>query len=154
MKEVVPGLYRGPRCHPDEIVENKIDVVLCLQSGLWDLATNDPYDNFDFHFYDIQVVNIGMSDFTPPEQDAVNRAINTIERSLKYGRRVYIHCKSGVDRTGFVVAAYRMRVQKKPFKEAYEEWVREGRHFWYFWWKYALKKYESSLNKLMAKEKK
>lgn len=48
-------------------------------------------------------------------------AVAEIMRCEKAGKPVLVHCAAGAQRTGGVVAAYRMLVQKKSPEEAYEE---------------------------------
>ncbi|HUV86117.1 MAG TPA: hypothetical protein VMX79_03305, partial [bacterium] len=49
-------------------------------------------------------------------------------------RPVFVHCHAGVDRTGFVVAAYRVKVEGWTPEKAYEEMARLGFHSFLFWW--------------------
>ncbi len=145
MIKVDQYLYRGPRpANPNDLLDKKIGAIISLESGLWDLATNDEYENFDFYKFKIAQISIGLSDFMPPTKNEINRALEAIEYFRSRGVRVYVHCKSGVDRTGFIMAVYRMKKEGWTFKEAHAEWVTRGRHFWYFWWKSELKKYEGS----------
>lgn len=53
-------------------------------------------------------------------------AIRLIHESANAGRPVLVHCYAGAQRTGGVVACYRMLVQKKPPSEAYAELMRYG----------------------------
>lgn len=53
--------------------------------------------------------------------DDYAEAVAEIMRCEKAGKPVLVHCAAGAQRTGGVVAAYRMLVQKKTPEEAYQE---------------------------------
>jgi protein tyrosine/serine phosphatase len=53
-------------------------------------------------------------------------AIEAIQRARKENKPVLIHCSAGAQRTGGVVAGYRMLVEGKPPDEARAEMVRYG----------------------------
>ncbi len=44
---------------------------------------------------------------------------------------VFVHCDHGNDRTGIVIAAWRVRIQGWSFDEAYAEMMRAGFHEWW-----------------------
>ncbi len=55
---------------------------------------------------------------------------------------VYVHCDHGVDRTGMVLAAYRIQVDGWTFERAYEEMRSHGFHEeWLVSWKSRLAEY-------------
>jgi len=54
------------------------------------------------------------------------RAIAAIVHSRQKGKPVLVHCAAGAQRTGGVVAAYRMLIEKKPPSLAYAELSRYG----------------------------
>lgn len=129
-------IYRGPR--PDNLfnlrVDYHIDTLIDLEAGFYDLtkcgAMQFPAD-FGMAYY-----HIPCSDFVPPSKQCVFKCLDL----MRQDRVVYIHCLSGVDRTGFVCAVYRMKVQRWSFEDAVAEWKKIGRHPWYFWWERELKK--------------
>lgn len=142
MIPVATNLYRGPR--PKDLRHLRslgIDSIINLESGLWELFTDDVYERQSPPDFDIRAYHLKCSDIWPPSMWAVRRAIEIIKRETEAGRKVYVHCKSGVDRTGFVIAVYRMMVEGKTFEEAHSEWILRGRHIWYFWWKWNLARY-------------
>lgn len=135
------NLFRGPR--PTDLRALKasgIKRVISLESGMYQalqVHSETYYENvmqFPVDF-GIEEYNMPCSDITPPE----DRVVEKILTLLCDRKPTYIHCLSGVDRTGYICAVYRMRSQGWSYAEALEEWKRLGRHPWYFWWSYKLK---------------
>ncbi len=63
--------------------------------------------------------------------------------------KIFVHCKRGSDRTGLMVAAYRVAVEHKPVAEA----MAEMRRFHYDWlWLPNLQRYIRSLPQLTQKD--
>lgn len=75
-----------------------------------------------------------MSYFTPPSSQHLKQAVDFIVDNTAKGMSVFIHCHSGVDRTGAVVAAYRALEQHWPVEAALGEMKLMGFHRRYFWW--------------------
>lgn len=130
--------FRGPRPHDLKALAEicQIDTIIDLESGIYEVV-NGVIPQFPADF-GMSYYHIPCSDILPPREDYVAKCLDLMSDAK---RRVYIHCLSGVDRTGFVCAAYRMRVQDWSYKEAHAEWLNLGRHPWYFYWNHALKKY-------------
>lgn len=143
MKTVVLNLCRGSK---DEafaaIRDGSVDVMINLETETRELVTcataNDELilclDN-RVRFYDF-----ALSGYLPPEKEVVLRIIRLIddELSTKTSRVsndgqshlvasvVGVHCRAGHERTGFVIAAYRVLVQGWDFTAAVAEWSAEG----------------------------
>lgn len=142
MIQVAENLFRGPR--PKDLRHLKslgIDTIIDLESGILELFTNDVYERQSPPDYDIKDYHLKCSDIWPPSEWAARRAVEIIKREAAAGRKVYLHCLTGKDRTGFVVAVYRMMVEGWSLEEARREWVLRGRHLIYFWWSYYLAPY-------------
>jgi protein tyrosine/serine phosphatase len=137
---VANNLYRGPRPTDLTILQTAgIKRIISLESGVQDLVHPDQSIERQFPCeFGIAQYDMKSSDFTPPEDWVVHKVIALMVDQIP----TYIHCKSGVDRTGFVCAAYRMQVQHWTFEAAHEEWIALGRHPWYFLWDSSLKKWE------------
>lgn len=100
--------------------ENKIEKVIALNGS--DL--NKPYLKSEVETarklqIDHQVLHL-IGDGTGDVEDYAE-AVAEIMRCEKAGKPVLVHCAAGAQRTGGVVAAYRMLVQKKTPEEAYHE---------------------------------
>jgi protein tyrosine/serine phosphatase len=133
MLQVSNKLYRGPRPKSHkELQDAGIKVVIDLESGFYETIYDDDYEKEDAAVFGIADYDIPCSDFTPPKVWQVKKVLQIIETS---SGPVYIHCLHGKDRTGFVCAAYRMRIQCWSFKVAIKEMFDLGFHKWpYIWW--------------------
>lgn len=89
----------------------------------------------DFNCTDI---HIPMSSVFPPRFKDIEKVFGKIADREDYQRPIYIHCKDGVDRTGFVVARYRMWIQEWCKKRAAQEMIAMGNHWWLRWWTWFL----------------
>lgn len=132
------NIWRGPRPKDLKVLRDEcFHRIISFQSGWYELLTETKRErqfpcDFGLKFYDL-----GSSDIFPPDKRTVETALELLQR----GGKTYVHCLSGVDRTGFIIAVYRMKIQGWDFERAHDEWVKLGRHFWFFWWKRELKKY-------------
>lgn len=140
MFEVTERLYRGPRPESfKRLQEQGFERVIDLQSGAENCLTESVYEHEDPSDYGIQRISYQWSNVFCPTRAQVKSFLFDIGLN---GRKTYVHCHSGVDRTGFAIACYRMRKMNWQFDRAYKEWVVLGRHWWFDWWKYEMKKYE------------
>jgi protein tyrosine/serine phosphatase len=87
--------------------------------------------------YGFTVVHIPLSVYTWPEDEKVLLFLKTVLDPDK--QPVYVHCTTGRDLTGTMVAVYRTIVEKKGPKEGYKEALRYG--FWPYKGDVVLKKY-------------
>lgn len=141
MIQVDTNLWRGPRPHSlSELKDQGFNRMIDLEYGFENL-----FGYFEYDLYEVQCKDtddiipnsyfLRWSDLWPPTKRQINGCLNLIISH----QRTYIHCLSGVDRTGVACMAYRIRAQGWDFDKAYAEWVSLGRHWWYAWWKYLLK---------------
>jgi protein tyrosine/serine phosphatase len=148
MYEVTKTLYRGPRPKDLRLVAaSGFQQIIVTQSGDEDRLTDSLYEaqlrskRSDPSIYPtVDIVYIRCSNIFPPTNDQVSKFL----AAMSTGKKTYIHCHSGVDRTGFLIAVYQMQKLGYTYEEAYEEWVEMGRHWWFDWWKHELKKYEKA----------
>lgn len=145
IKPVDRNCFRGPR--PDNLrelrVKYHIDTIIDLESGIYDVMRvydETYYKDLPQFPPDVGIAYYHMpcSDFTAPKKIFVDKAI---ELMADMSRHTFIHCLSGVDRTGFICAVYRMRIQGWSYEAAHAEWISMGRHPWYFYWNRALKEF-------------
>jgi hypothetical protein len=65
-------------------------------------------------------------DLIPCPAEDVKRALKEIKKLIEQGKTpIYIHCFEGVDRTGFVIAAYRVIEEGWDINKAIEKWKEE-----------------------------
>lgn len=69
-------------------------------------------------------VNVPLPNWGRPQNDRVNRILEILA-APEYGR-VFVHCKEGVDRTGMIVAIYRMKHEGWTSTDALAEAERNG----------------------------
>ena len=135
--KVTDNLYRGARLQESDIKQLR-------KLNIWHIVNLEKenkdsiYD--DKHLCKIinaQFQNFPMSEFKRPKVELLEEIVSFLKR---FEIPVYVHCKHGCDRTGYVIAAYRMIVEKWTFGEAWYELIQMG-HKWlfYFWWKKSLK---------------
>jgi protein tyrosine/serine phosphatase len=144
--KVENGLYRGPRLklHPRQVNDLKsmgINAIINLQSGMYEKIHDDVYEHTDMlKAYGIQEFTIKCSDFTPPTRKQVEEAISIMQLF-----NTYVHCLHGKDRTGYIIAAYRMQMCGWSHKAATDEMFEHGFHkFPYLWWCHSLKQYDKT----------
>jgi hypothetical protein len=136
-EKVSASIYRGP--HPQEfdlyeLSGMGIRTVLSLENNPTVVAEEESV----CHSLDLNFVNIPLSELAPPSPGDLNRAVRVIQQNRGHG--VYIHCRRGIDRTGYVIASFRMLVEKYTFDAAYMECCDHGHSpLFYFLWKHALK---------------
>lgn len=100
--------------------DNKIEKVIALNgSDLQKPYLKTEVETAKKLHIDHQVLYL-IGDGTGDVEDYAE-AVAEIMRCEKAGKPVLVHCAAGAQRTGGVIAAYRMLVQKKTPEEAYQE---------------------------------
>lgn len=134
IKKVDEGFYRGPAPkHPVDVAEQwtyNVHTVIDLEHD---------GNNRELEWLRARGMirlTIEMRALLPPHKEDVELALQLID-AYKCGG-VYLHCLSGVDRTGFVVASYRIHAQNWTKKAAVKEMREMGMHFWFYWWAWFL----------------
>lgn len=142
--KVSEQLYRGPRPADNKDLVTLRDVgvktVIDLESGFYEEFHDDDYEEAEVSEYGLYRTGIHCSDVVPPKAWQVALFLRMVTGGLG---PVYVHCLHGMDRTGFMVACYRMQIQGWSYKAARDEMFSFGFHkFPYLWWLPALKKFE------------
>lgn len=73
--------------------------------------------------------------FTVPKDSDVNRFLQVIEKAHKENQKVFVHCKEGSDRTGLMIACYRISEYGWLPQRAWMEMKRYG-FKWYWYWRF------------------
>jgi hypothetical protein len=123
--KVDDGIYRSAR--PDDFSLLK-DLGIKSRLVLEDFFKNGLVLDSMLHY--------PMSGFKKPSMGILNFNLLRIEKAPK---PLLINCQHGVDRTGIVVAAYRITVNGWCEEKAWEEAQRIGMSKFLWWWKECLK---------------
>jgi protein tyrosine/serine phosphatase len=129
---MTPYLYRGARPQAPGVEELKklgIDLVIDLQDTLIHVVRPEKFDE------KAAVEAAGMQYLSKPinpvlgvKPDRIQNILDRIEEARTKGLKVYIHCLAGQDRTGFVAAFHRVKVEGWEPERAHAEWLRYGYH--------------------------
>lgn len=136
---VTPFLFRGPRPETYEDVNQLVRSGITTTVNLQSQEDNNKV-TMGFIFYEIRNYDLENIAIFPPKASSVNLAIQiflgaeiSFAAAVINNEKVFIHCRQGVDRTGFVIAKYRMS-QGWTKEEAVKEMKAMGLHFWFYWW--------------------
>ncbi len=137
-EKVSEGVFRGP--HPKEADLRElsgmgIGTVLSLENNPSVVAEEERA----CRSLNINFVNIPLSELAPPSPGALKQAVHVIQQYRDGG--IYVHCRRGIDRTGYVIASFRMLVEDRKLDTAYKECCDHGHSkLFYFFWKNSLKR--------------
>jgi tyrosine-protein phosphatase SIW14 len=123
--DVTPGIFRGARPSPAGLA------YLSRQGVRTDLDLEN--DARAIAAEKVQAEKLGMNfvsyelnaEETPSDAE-INQILAIVEDPANYP--LFIHCKLGEDRTGLVVALFRVESQKWAAADAYSEWLADGFH--------------------------
>ena len=93
----------------------------------------------------LNYVNVALPNWARPQDSRVARILEVIDASES--GRVFVHCKDGVDRTGLIVALYRMTHDGWSSHQALAEAEREGMRRTQFWMRDYAEDYGERLHK-------
>jgi protein tyrosine/serine phosphatase len=134
INKVSEGIYRGPRLDDLSPLSNLgIDTILNLENNMNAVLS----EKLMALAFDIKVLSLPMSEIFRPSKEQLKFAIGLI----KYHKPIYVHCLHGCDRTGMVIAKYRIEVEGWSIKDAFGEAVRMGHKWWfppYWFWRKCL----------------
>lgn len=142
IKEVAPNLFRGPRPNSYRELQAKgIDVVVDLESGISAQFSDSEYGQENPSDFGIAKLSWPLSNWEVPSVHRLALIANLIQIQLWSQKRVYVHCRWGKDRTGIVIAAWRLRYCIGTLESAKKEMFENGfRKWFYFLWVRQLKK--------------
>lgn len=124
--KVSEGIYRGPRLGDlNELESLKIRTILNLE----DNSEAIQKESEAAEQLGMVMINIPMSGISRPKPADLLRAVKIIEAQDSHP--IYVHCLHGRDRTGFVVAAYKIIQHGWTVEQAYQEAVDNGHNTWF-----------------------
>lgn len=140
MIEVEAGLYRGPSPQNEsdwqQLADSGIKFILDLQTGVCLMRDGSPLVEIlkgDDH--GIKTFLHPLGEILPPTKKELDDAFWILIKN----KPLYVHCKTGVDRTGMVIAYWRIQYFKWSKQKAIAEMKQAGMHWWYYWWSWFLK---------------
>ncbi len=141
--KVDTGIYRGARPREQGIKELKqigIKAIVNLEREIFEKVPGEVKKEKQWaEEAGIKFFHVPMHPFFAPKKEEIERALAYITDPANHP--VFVHCDRGSDRTGVVIAAYRIRLNGWNFEKAYEEMKRYGhRDKLLFWWKNSLSK--------------
>ena len=144
-QQVNENLYRGAQPTRDGISKLRelgINTVINLRgAGELTRAEEAEVRAAGLNYYNVPLPNWGR-----PQNERVARILELI--SAPENGRVFIHCKEGVDRTGTIVAIYRMTHDGWSSGQALAEAERLGMRRTQFWMRDYAKDYGNRVHKL------
>ena len=141
MIQVSKYVYRGGEPKDFSVYEkNGIKSVINLQTGWFEALTAKSDREFIYCYKTkTKFFDFSLSQFKPPRREVVEMCMEIILNSMF---PVYVHCRHGHERTGFIIAVYRMQLCDWPFDLAFSEMKESGCHWLWCWmWKKELQTY-------------
>ncbi len=74
----------------------------------------------------ITYLHVPTEDFSAPDMEQIDEAIEFIQKRLENNEPVMVHCAAGIGRTGTILACYLIKYQKLSAKDAIQK-VRKER---------------------------
>lgn len=132
------GLYRGPSpILPEDwrqLASVGVNFALDLETGSRLFLDGNPLqEQLLAEKMAIRSFSLPLGEILPPARCELQDSYDFIQTHPN----TYVHCKAGVDRTGMVIAYYRIRQGWVPARAIREMWSM-GMHPWYFYWAWSL----------------
>lgn len=103
---VTPHLATGPAPMSYDYLEHLksvgIDAILNLCAEYCDLHDIETNQGFEVHYLPIE-------DEEAPQLQTLETALAWLDESIYLGKKVYVHCRHGIGRTGTIISAYLLR---------------------------------------------
>ena len=126
---VKPFLYRSaqPRLHEyEQLPALKVRTIFNLREELLGTSQLQEIERETARL-GIQHIHIPLC-FTQPPSVRLSEYLGTINAARKSGEAVLVHCAHGMDRTGFMIGAYRILVEDWDFDRTFREMLSYGFH--------------------------
>ena len=129
-KQVSERLYRGAQPRDGGLArlrELGINTVINLRGA----SARTRVQEAEARALGLNYFNVALPNWGRPEDARVRRVLEII--AAPENGRVFVHCRTGVDRTGTIVALYRMTHEGWSSSDALAEAERSGMHRVQFW---------------------
>jgi len=151
--KVTEGIYRGGRPRKAGIEELKamgLKTIINLDGIAPMQETDDGRDERKWTTdAGIKYIYIPMSPIAAPTTELIDAALKQMLDPAN--QPVFVHCYRGSDRTGMVIAAYRITVDGWPVERAFEEMKRYGHAYKILYdWKDGLYQFEERVKRPVA----
>lgn len=125
--KVCEGIYRGPRLGDlNELKSLKVRTILNLENNTEAVGQEETVAKE----LGIEIIKIPMSEIARPRPADLKKAVEVLNDPKL--QPVYVHCLHGRDRTGLVVAAYRILHDGWSLEQAYREAIDNGHTGWLY----------------------
>lgn len=136
--KVDTNIYRGasPRQHGiEELKKLGIKTIVNLERELFEEEPGEVRKERQWaEKAGIKFIHVPMHPIFAPKVEDIEKALAYITNPAN--QPVFVHCERGSDRTGIVIAAYRIRYGGWTVEQTYEEMKRYGHmSILLFWWK-------------------
>jgi protein tyrosine phosphatase (PTP) superfamily phosphohydrolase (DUF442 family) len=136
--EVTPFLFRSAHLQPSHFA-------MLRDYGIRDVLTLEDYLGNQQAAADEEkmALDVGMEFSWLPMDGLAKPSIGQLDQALAYiadpaHQPVLVHCLHGSDRTGMVIAAYRIKYQLWPVDQARHEMYQYGHSIFLSWWDHLL----------------
>jgi protein tyrosine/serine phosphatase len=124
---VTEGLYRGAKpteSHDYAVLKASYGIKTLIDLRLFTFFTHN--EEVEAHKHEMNYLNIPLNGLGEPDPQIISEILNhLIDPQLQ---PIYVHCHFGEDRTGLVIALYRVHFQGWSEEEAEKEMLAYGFH--------------------------
>lgn len=143
---VSPSLYRGAQPTEEgikELARRGIKTIISLRSADEKIRIEEEWARNA----GIKFINLPLGNWRAPKDREINQIMELLR--LSENQPVFVHCKRGADRTGTVIAVYRIKHDNWTAKQA----KKEAKDFQFGWWQFLMRNYIGDYYKEREKQK-